>query len=202
MPLYYIPRIISSTECIGNSLSTMNINFSALDTKLQELSVYTVNSVNFLSSTMISVSGNLQTQINFLSSTMQTVSGNLSTNIDFLSSTIQTVSANVVDDYNRQGILYQQSDGQITWDVSLVGHNAKVILSANGTLNNILNVSAGETGNLVVQISGVAAPALTGWGSNFLFSGGLSSMSTGASAYNLLSFYYDGEKYLTTLKNF
>jgi hypothetical protein len=191
---HYIPRLIASTECLGNSLSTINLGFSALDTNLQALSVYTVNSVNFLSSSMISVSSTLQTEINFLSATMQSVSANLQTEINFLSAASRS--------YHTQGTIYQQSNGVITWDVSLAGHNAKVILSANGVLNNILNVSAGEIGNLVLQVSGIGAPSLTGWGSNFIFSNGLSSMSTGVDAYNLLTFYFDGLKYLSTLSKF
>jgi hypothetical protein len=180
MPLFYFSKVPAMSECIGNSLSTINMDLSSLDNKLYELSAFAVNSVNFLSSSIGSVSSNLQTQINFISSELNSV----------------------ISDYTQQGIIYQNSNGSITWDVDTHGHNAKVTLTANGDLNNILNCSASDTGNLVIQLSSTAGLSITGWGSNFLFANGVSSMSTGASAYNLLSFYYDGNKFLSSLATF
>ena len=180
MPLYYFSKVPAMTECLGNSLSTFNIDLSSLDNKLYELSAFTVNSVNVLSSSIGSVSSNLQTQINFVSAELN----------------------NVIQEYTQQGIIYQNSNGSITWNVGTHGHNAKVTLTANGNLNNILNCSAGDTGNLAIQLSSTAGLSITGWGSNFLFSNSVSSMSTGASAYNLLSFYYDGNKFLSSLATF
>ena len=87
---YYIPDLVSKTTCIGNTLSTFNTSFSNLDTRLYQLSTYTVNSVNFLSSTMISVSSVLNSRINFLSSAMISVSSDLRTQILNTSSDLRT----------------------------------------------------------------------------------------------------------------
>ena len=87
---YYIPDLVSKTTCIGNTLSTFNTSFSNLDTRLYQLSTYTVNSVNFLSSTMISVSSVLNSRINFLSSAMISVSSDLRTQIFNTSSDLRT----------------------------------------------------------------------------------------------------------------
>jgi hypothetical protein len=209
MPLYYFSRVPAMSECIGNSLSTINIDLSSLDNRMYQLSSYTVNSVNFLSASVNSVSANLQTQINFLSSSVNSVSANLQTQINSVSANLQTQinflssSVNsVIDIYTQQGIIFQNSNGTITWNVTAHGHNAKVTLTANGNLGNVLNCNAGDTGNLVIQLSSTAGLSITGWGNNFLFANSVSSMSTAASAYNLLSFYYDGTKFLSNMRTF
>lgn len=64
---YYLPAtLVSRTMYVGDSLSILNNCFTSLDTGLFTLSTYTNNRINFLSSTVISVSSNLQTQINNL----------------------------------------------------------------------------------------------------------------------------------------
>lgn len=222
---FYIPNLVPKTTCIGNTLSTFNISFSNLDTKLQELSVYTVNSVNFLSSTMISVSSTLNTRINFLSSSMISASANLRTQIastsadlktqifntssflgtqtDYLSTQINFVSANVVDEYQDQGILYVPTGGgTVNWNFETVGVNAKLVLTANAILANPTALRAGQTGNLVVQIGSAAGPTITGYGDRWLFSGSFSSLNTSASARNVISYYYDGDKLLSNVLSF
>ena len=92
---YYIPDYVSKNTCIGNTLSTFNTSFSNLDARLYQLSTYTVNSVNFLSSTVISVSSVLDSRINFLSSTIISVSGELNNRINFLSSSMISVSSDL-----------------------------------------------------------------------------------------------------------
>jgi hypothetical protein len=216
---YYIPDLVSKTTCIGNTLSTFNISFSNLDTRLYQLSTYTVNSVNFLSSTMISVSSVLNNRINFLSSAIISVSSDLRTQIFntssetltqlnyvssflrtedvFLSSSINYVSANVVDDYISQGVLTNNS-GIINWDFSTVGNNAKIWLSSDAHLNNPTGLIAGQTGNLIVKID-VLNATLTSFGNLWTFTGAFSSLNNALSAKNILSYYYDGEEIISNL---
>ena len=43
---YYTPNLVSKTTHVGNSLSSFNLSFSALDTNLYNLSAYTVDSIS------------------------------------------------------------------------------------------------------------------------------------------------------------
>ena len=219
---YYIPDLVSKTTCIGNTLSTFNVSFSTLDTKLYELSTYTVNSVNFLSSTMISVSSVLNSRIDFLSSAMISVSSDLRTQIlntssetltqlnyvssflgtedSFLSSSIDYVSANVVNDYISQGVLTNNS-GIIDWDFSTIGNNAKLELFSDAVLNNPTGVLAGQTGNMVIEI-GTVNSTITAFGNLWTFVGQASTLEVSLSAKNIISYYYDGEQLLSNLISF
>ena len=219
---YYIPDYVSKTTCIGNTLSTFNTSFSNLDTRLFQLSTYTVNSVNFLSSTMISVSSvldsrinflsssmisvssELNNRINFLSSSMISVSGNLTTLIDTASSNLRTqinyISANAVNNYITQGVLTNVA-GQINWNFTTVGTNAKLDLFSNARLNNPTGLSAGQTGNLIVDI-GTSARSITSFGNLWTFGSVSSAFTTTLSAKNLISYYYDGEQLLSNLVKF
>jgi hypothetical protein len=126
---------------------------------------------------MISVSSNLYTFINSASSNLQ--------------SQINYISANEVIDYNRQGTIYQLPNGVINWNLSASGRNARVVMSANGFLSNPQGVIAGEQGKLVIQSNGVSGYTLTGYGTTWMFSAGLSSMTTSVSAYNQITFIND-----------
>jgi hypothetical protein len=212
---YYIPDLVSKTTCIGNTLSTFNTSFSNLDTRLFQLSTYTVNSVNFLSSTMISVSSVLNSRINFLSSAMISVSSDLRTQINTTSSDLRTqinttssdlktqinyISANVVEDYITQGVLNPVGD-QVNWNFSTVGNNAKINLSSDVRLNNPTGLLTGQTGNLIVQIDTINS-SITSFGNLWLFGGGFSSLEVTLSAKNIISYYYDGEYLLSNLISF
>lgn len=223
---YYIPDLVSKTTCIGNTLSTFNTSFSNLDTKLYELSTYAVNSVNFLSSTMISVSSVLNSRINFLSSAMISVSSDLRTQIfntsssivnqlsttsaftinyldtrdALLSSHIDYVSANVVNDYITQGVLTNNA-GVVDWNFSTVGNNAKLELFSDAVMNNPTGLVAGQTGNLIIEI-GTINSTLTAFGNLWNFVGDYSALDVSLSAKNLLSYYYDGEELLSNLISF
>jgi hypothetical protein len=135
---------------------------------------------------MISVSSNL---INYINT--QDLS---------LSSNIQYVSANVVDDYITQGVL-TNNNGQVNWNFSTVGTNAKLNLSSNARLNNPTELKAGQTGNLIVEID-VLNSSLTSFGNLWTFLGELSTLETSLSAKNIISYYYDGEHLLSNLINF
>lgn len=223
---YYIPDLVSKTTCIGNTLSTFNTSFSNLDTRLYQLSTYTVNSVNFLSSTMISVSSVLNSRINFLSSAMISVSSDLRTQIlntsssiinqlnstssftinylntqdAFLSSSVDYVSANVVNDYITQGVLSPVGD-QVDWNFSTVGNNAKLNLNYDVNLNNPTGLLAGQTGNLIVEIDTINS-SITSFGTLWTFVNGVSTLEVSLSAKNIISYYYDGEHLLSNLISF
>lgn len=206
MPYAYIPAIINEDWCLGNSLSTINMDFTALDFALSSLSAYTVRSINFLSATMIAVSaslytmintasGYLQTEINYLSSTMQSTSAFLQTEINYL-------SAQSPINYFAQRTIYQLPDGVINWNVSATGLNAKVILSANGFISNIEGIVAGQEGNLVMQSNGVTGYQISGYGNAWMFANNISGFTIATSAYNMIHFYYDGAKLLSKMNNY
>jgi hypothetical protein len=222
---YYIPDLVSKTTCIGNTLSTFNTSFTNLDTRLYQLSTYSVNSVNFLSSTMISVSSVLDSRINFLNSTMISVSselsnrinflsasmisvsGNLTTQINTTSSNLQTqinyVSANVVNDYVFQNTLFNGADGStLTWNVNTRGNNVYIPLSSNIILGNPTGLNAGDSGNIAITIA-VAGKNITSYGSLWTFNNSISTVNAVLSSNNLISYYYNGTKLLASLsKNF
>jgi len=211
--LYYVPVTVSKTTCIGNSLSTINIGFTALDNNLQALSAWTVSSINFLSATMISVSStlqnrieflsstmiavssNLQAQVNYLSSTMISVSSNLQGQVNFLSSGLNYLSANIV---NTPGTLTHAPSGAISWDVDSVGRNANLILSSNCFMRNPTNIVAGQQGNISIMSSGTSGYSITSFGSDWRFSGS-TSMNVAASGRNLIRYYYDGTMILSQM---
>lgn len=142
---YYIPNLVDKTTCIGNTLSTFNISFSSLDTNLYNLSTYTVNSVNFLSSTMISVSSTLNSRINFLSSAMISVSSTLNSRITTLSSNLSSLSGfvynnlapaitstqtdlNALEEYITYGLFYVNNQ-PISVSTSADGQNLSINFS-------------------------------------------------------------------------
>jgi len=212
---YYIPDLVSKTTCIGNTLSTFNTSFSNLDTRLFQLSTYTVNSVNFLSSTMISVSSVLNSRINFLSSAMISVSSDLRTQIFTTSSDLRTqifttssdlqsqinyISSNTIDDYIIQGILPSPNEGDIiNWNFSTVGNNAYLILTATASLANPTNILSGQTGNLVVALNNTAGVYLSSFGDRWKFHQNLSALDVTPYAKNIISYYYDGSQLLSNI---
>lgn len=211
---YYIQNPISLTTCIGDSLTTFNSNFTALDTNLYNLSTFSYNGINYLSATMVSVSSTFTNQINYLSATMVSVSGELNTEINTASSyvynkllelssytysadnvlfsQINYMSANFIKDHIKQGILLCPSDGQtVNWDTTAIGVNAMLVLSANVHMANPTNLYEGKSGNLLTAIS-TAGKAITSYGDAWTFVGSVSSGYTSFSARNLISYYYDG----------
>jgi hypothetical protein len=169
MAFAYIVNTIDPNWCIGNSLSTINLDFVNLDTALSGLSAYTRSSVSYLSAAITS-----------LSSTVQAVSANLQTQINY-------VSANVIKNYNTPQNLNQNSDGTINWDFNL-GRNANVSISKNGSLNNPTNTLQGDSGNLVITTltSGVQ---ITGFGTNWTVGDASSAFTVSFASMHLISYY-------------
>jgi len=154
---YYIPDYVSKTTCIGNTLSTFNTSFSNLDTRLFQLSTYTVNSINFLSSTMISVSSVLDSRINFLSSTMISVSSELNNRINFLSSSMISVSSEL---NNRINFL---SSSMISVSSDLnnkINFLSSSIISVSGNLTTLIDTTSS---NLRTQINYISANAVNNY---------------------------------------
>ncbi len=211
---YYIPDLVSKTTCIGNTLSTFNTSFSNLDTRLFQLSTYTVNSVNFLSSTMISVSSVLNSRINFLSSAMISVSSNLlnqisstssfiMTELGSLNNDIQFVSSNLIPFYVSQGsVPCPSAGGIVTWNTVDTGNNVIIPLTANVRMGNLNGLSAGQTGNIVVAISATGGVSITSYDTSWVFTNNLSSMTTTLSSRNMISYYFDGTYMLSNLTKF
>ena len=193
--LYYVPATVSKTTCIGNSLSTINIGFTALDNNLQALSAWTVSSINFLSATMISVSSTLQNEIEFLSSTMISVSSNLQGQVNYLSAGVNYLSANIV---NTPGTLTHAPSGGISWNALTVGRNANLVLSSNCYMRNPTNFVAGQQGNISIVSSGTSGYSVTAFDSLWRFSGS-TSMNVSPNGRNLIKYYYDGTMILSQM---
>jgi hypothetical protein len=226
--LYYIPDLVVKTTCIGNALSTMNISFSSLDTNLYNLSTYTVNSVNYLSATMISVSATLNSRINFLSATMISVSSTLTNNINFVSAYSTNVnnkvdvvssSLNDINDYVTNYIFSSYDDplaltttadgATITINFSTITngterHNANIVLGHNIILGNFNGATPGQSGSIVVFVAS-AGKSISGYGNQWVFNG-TSAISTTLSARNLIRYYVhsinNNTKILAELKTF
>jgi len=211
--LYYVPATVSKTTCIGNSLSTINIGFTALDNNLQALSAWTVSSINFLSATMISVSSTLQNEIEFLSSTMISVSSNLQGQVNYLSSTMISVSSNLqgqvnylsagvnylsANIVNTPGTLTHAPSGGISWNALTVGRNANLVLSSNCYMRNPTNFVAGQQGNISIVSSGTSGYSVTAFDSLWRFSGS-TSMNVSPNGRNLIKYYYDGTMILSQM---
>lgn len=186
MPYYYTQTPTVKTTCIGNALSSFNYNFSSLDNNMYELSNYTTNSVNYLSSSIISVSANLTNQISGTSA--------------LLFNHINYLSANTVNNYIAQGVLYTPTGGgTVNWNFTTVGTNAKMYLTGNVILANPTGLFAGQSGNLVVELSTTNGYKISAFGDKWKFANSLSSMNTAASAVNLIRYYYDGKSLLSTM---
>lgn len=211
--LYYVPATVSKTTCIGNSLSTINIGFTALDNNLQQLSAWTVSSINFLSATMISVSSTLQNEINFLSSTMISVSSTLQSEVNYLSSTMVSVSSNLqgqvnylsasvnylsANIVNTPGTLTHEPSGGISWNFNTIGRNANLVLSSNCYMRNPTNFVAGQQGNISIVSSGTSGYSITAFGNAWRFSGS-TSMNVTSGGRNLIKYYYDGTMILSEM---
>ena len=207
---YYIPNLTLKTTCIGNTLSTFNTSFSNLDTNLYNLSTYTVNSVNFLSSTMISVSSTLNSRINFLSASVVSVSSTLASRIVSLSSytftNIPVITANIlsINEYLAQNVASEffapisyssTSDGQsLALNFSPFTHsvekqNAQIRLKHNINIADFSYTVNGLNGNISIFID-TAGKTVTGFGPTWRFSG-TSALNTTLSARNLIKYYVD-----------
>jgi hypothetical protein len=218
---YYIQSLVDKSTCIGNTLSTFNINFSALDTNLYNLSAYTVSSVNYLSATMVSVSSTLTTRVNYLSTTMESVSSTLDSRLtnktDFLSSSMITTSGNImnqvyavssdivnnlINDYVAQGTLYTPpGGGTVQWNKSTHGLNCFINVSSNVHLSNVSGVLPGDSGNLSVRQTSTSGFTITSFGSAWTFSSNYSALNTDMGSINLVSYYYDGINLLASMVN-
>ncbi len=86
----------------------------------------------------------------------------------------------------------------ITYSISS-GYNAKVTLGGNRTLS-ITNAAAGDYGTLIVTQDGTGSRTLTLPGSSKVINGGSGSvtLTTTASAIDVLSWFYDGTNYFWT----
>lgn len=178
----YFVDLINKTSCVGNTLSTINLNVSALDNNLWNLSAYTVDGF-----------GDVHTQTDFLSSSIISTSANLYTTIQSISSHSPTFTRNTI---------YQLSNGMVNYDFANNNSNAVVTISTNGFINNISNINDGEYGKLLVKITPTSSVSITGWGTQWTFSQNLSTMNINASATNLINYYYDSSKILAQLLTF
>lgn len=125
MPYYYLPAtLVSSNMYVGDSLSLLNACFTSLDLGLYNLSSYSTNSINFLSSTVVSVSSTLSTNINFLSSSILSANNEL-LKIDNLQISSIDVPNNTIPFF---GFTYRNT-GYTNFDIALVAKGTGSILA-------------------------------------------------------------------------
>jgi hypothetical protein len=222
--LYYVPSTVQKTTCIGNSLSTINIGFSSLDTSLEELSSYAVESINFLSATMISVSSQLQSDIDFLSATMISVSSNLYNQINVASSFLLTEIVNTSSfllteinyvsatfgteiDYisalaQIPDTIYHAPSGRTEWNAGITRRNVNLTLSSNTHFGTPTNLSSGAEGNIVITSSATSGFSITGYDNIWRFARGDTTMTVAPCAINLIRYYYTGSMLLSEMVRF
>jgi hypothetical protein len=87
--------------------------------------------------------------------------------------------------------------GTITVNTGL-GNSFTLLLTGNVTINttSFTNMIAGKSITLTLIQDSTGNRTLT---SNMLFAGGISSLSTAAGAIDILSVYYDGVRFMTSL---
>lgn len=230
--LYYLPTLIDKTQCLGNTLSTINIALSTLDNVLFDLSTYTSTNISLLSGDIDALttatniaSTQLYTAIYTASTTLYTdlytqvhdSSATLTSFIVANSSSIAALSAQTTFLTNSfqiastlvpsftQNTIYQLPNGVINYDPTVSGPNVKVQLSANGFLANPTNLLNGHFGKIVLLSSPTTGLSLTGYGSQWSFSNFLSGMSVGLNARNMIDYYFDASptpKVLATMNRY
>jgi hypothetical protein len=132
---------------------------------------------------------------------MISTSGALLNHINFVSSSVDYVSANVVNDFILQGVLTINSAAEINWNFDEVGSNAIIHLEGKAKLNNPTEIFAGQSGNLIIKVAS-AGSELSAFGSLWTFVDNNSAFYTTLSAKNVISFYYDGEQFLSNMNFF
>lgn len=187
-------RLINQKSCIGNTLSTLNMNTTALDLAVSALSAATINRINFLSSGVSFLSSG----VSFLSSGVSFLSSYAETN----RTQINYVSANVVLDSERQNNIYQDSNGNVTWNISAHGRNVFLTLTSNGLLRTLEGAVAGQEGNLIINSFSTSGVSLTGYGLRWIFKDGVSAMNATPNAAHKIHVYYTGLSALGELAKF
>lgn len=91
------------------------------------------------------------------------------------------------------------TDGStITWDVS-AGVNAQVTLAGTGRTLSITNPTAGHYYTIRIIQDGTGSRTISSWPTNTKWPGGIGpTLSTAASKYDIVTFYYDGTNYYAT----
>jgi len=170
-----------------NTVNTNSANWNYQGTDIKSLTAGWINS----QTTVNTNSANW----NSVYSTMNSYSASWSTSGPI------TSLVDGISDYVYPQILTQNLDGSIYWSLSS-GPNARVLLYRTGRLN-VTTPMPGESGSLIIKIATNGA-TLSGFDSKWLFSNGTSTLNTVLSAYNVLSFIYDGvdDKFLTNVASF
>ena len=169
MSFFYNLTAVNKTLCIGNTLSTLNLNLSSLDLNLQATSALAFQ--NDLDITLL---------LNEVD--------NLSSSIDSVSSIAMELSS-----YYTPQTLTQSGEYGIIWMDAVDGVNAKVTLVTNGKIDDIGNLKEGDRGSIVIQNSPTTGVSITGYGSKWLFRNSDQSMNITINSYNVINYYYSGD---------
>jgi hypothetical protein len=144
--------------------------------------------------TVTSASGPLA---NFTSGTFTTLSasgnvtgGNINT-AGAVSTTGRVIGINYTEKVNAIG----SSGGTVTPNISL-GSIQSITLTSNMTFSSITNIVAGQSFTLIVTQDGTGSRTLT---STMKFAGASKTLSTAASAVDIISVFYDGTNYWASL---
>jgi hypothetical protein len=134
--------------------------------------------------------------------TNKTISGYVATSD--IGSTVQgydanTAKLNVTQSFTKaqRGTIVSLTDGStITPDFSL-GNNYSVTLGGNRTLANPTNITAGQSGVIVITQDGTGSRTLA-YGSYFKFAGGTApTLTTTAAAVDVLAYYVESSTRIT-----
>lgn len=186
--MYYFADLIDKTQCIGNSLSTINLDLSSLDLALYETDANLLT----LSTYHLALDASTTVRTDYLSSQIITVSSNLL-------NTIKTVSAGAPSFYQRS--IYP-TGSSVNYDFDTYGSNVKTEISSNLYFDNISNISQGEFGKILLKVYPTSGVSITGWGNQWTFSNTSSTFNFNASAYNLIDYYYSDSRIFAQVASF
>jgi hypothetical protein len=189
----YFVDIVANTNCVGNTLSTFNLNASALDNNLYNLSAYAVDKFSDIYTQTTFLSTSIDTKTSFVSSGLNSASATLYSYITGVSANTPSFTRNTI---------YQATDGTISYDFTNNNSNVVVTVTANGFFNNISNIVDGQYGKILVKTSPTSSVSITGWGTQWTFSNNVSTMNINLSAKNIVDFYYDNSTILANLITF
>jgi hypothetical protein len=125
---------------------------------------------------------------------------NQNTNTDSLVLTLGSGGAFLYTNTNFRGVVesvYDMGNALATPTINVTsGTVFKMVLTGTTTINSLGNVSAGSNATLILKQDGTGGRTLS---STMLFAGASKTLSTAASATDIISVFYDGTNYYASL---
>lgn len=186
---FYFSDFINKTNCVGNALSTINLDLSSLDIALHELSTYNTTTIDVLSA-----------NIDILFTNTETISTDLIELSTYTNDSLIALVDNVPS--FTQNTIVQDENGIISYDFATDGDNVYLEISANCFFDNISSISSGQYGQISIHTFNTSGVSVTGWGDQWQFHSSHNSFTINPDANNLIQYYYQGNSILARLFDF